>query len=150
MDLIQDVNTLNISAEARNAEPRGRLMPAQILLVDDEAPIRDLVSDILQQHGYRVLVAIDGVDAISTAQRDHPALVILDFIMPGMDGVDVCRILKQGRTTSQIKVIMLTVVNDCATRQRAMAAGADGYWTKPFAMQDLLETIDEVLGSAAD
>ena len=126
------------------------VMPAWILLVDDETPIRELVSDILRQHGYRVLVAQDGVEAISTAQREHPALVILDFVMPGMDGVDVCRILKQGRTTSQVKVIMLTVMDDCTTRQRALAAGADGYLTKPFPMEDLLEMIESVLGSALD
>lgn len=124
-------------------------MPTCILLVDDEAPVRELVSEILRQHGYRVLVAKDGVEAISTAQREHPALVILDFLMPGMDGVEVCRILKQGRTTSHVKVIMLTIMADFATRQRALAVGADGYLTKPFATQELLEMIEDVLGSAA-
>ena len=126
------------------------VMLARILLVDDEAPIRELVSEILRQHGYWVLVAKDGVEAISTAQREHPTLVILDFLMPGMDGLDVCRILKQGRTTSHVKVIMLTVMADCATRQRALVAGADGYLTKPFATKDLLEMIEGVLASAAD
>ena len=124
-------------------------MSAWILFVDDEAPIRELVSEILRQHGYQVLVAQDGVEAISTAQREHPALVILDFLMPGMDGVDVCRILKQGRTTSDVKVIMLTVMTDRSTRQLGMAAGVDSYLTKPFVMEDLLETIEGVLGSAA-
>ena len=124
-------------------------MPTCILLVDDEAPVRELVSEILRQHAYRVLVAKDGVEAISTAQREHPALVILDFLMPGMDGVEVCRILKQGRTTSNVKVIMLTIMADFATRQRALAVGADGYLTKPFATQELLEMIEDVLGSAA-
>ena len=123
-------------------------MPDCILLVYDEAPIRELVADILRQHGYRVLVAKDGVEAISTAHREHPSLVILDFVMAGMDGVDVCRILKQGRTTDQIIVIMLTVMADCATRQRALEAGADGYLTKPFPMEDLLEMIECFLGSA--
>lgn len=120
-------------------------MPACILIVDDEAPIRELVSDILHQHGYRVLVAKDGVEAVSTAQRDHPVMVILDFMMPGMDGVEVCRILKQGRTTSQIKVILLTVISDWDTRQRALAAGADGYMTKPFPLDDLLNMIEGLL-----
>ena len=123
--------------------------PALLLIVDDEGGIRKLLSKIVQQQGYRVLVAQDGVEAISTAQREHPALVLLDFNMPGMDGVDVCRILKQGRATSQVKVIMVTVITDRATRQRARAAGADGFLSKPFVMEDLLETIESVLGSAA-
>lgn len=125
-------------------------MPDMILLVYDEAPLRELVSEILREHSYRVLEAIDGVGAISTAQREHPAMVILDFRMPGMDGVEVCRVLKQGRTTGQSKVIILTVATDNATRQRAGAAGADAYLTKPFALKDLLETIEAVLGSEAD
>jgi len=126
--------------------------PALLLIVDDEGGIRKLVSNIVQQHGYRFLVAKDVVEAISTAQREHPALVLLDVDMPRMDGVrmdgvDVCRILKQGRTTSQVKVIMVTVFTDRATRQRASAAGADGFLSKPFSMEDLLETIEGVLGS---
>ena len=125
-------------------------MPVQILVVDDEAPIRELLSDILVQRGYRILVAQDGVEAISTAQREQPALVILDFLMPGMDGVDVCRILKQGPTTSQVKVIMLSVKIDWTTRERALAVGADGYLSKPFSNADLLEMIEGVLTLAAD
>lgn len=134
---------------AVGADPQV-VMPVQILVVDDEAPIRELVSDILLQHGYRVLVAQDGVEAISTAQREQPALVILDYLLPGMDGVDVCRILKQGPTTSQIKLIMLSVMIDWTARQRALVVGADGYLIKPFSNADLLEMIEGVLGSASD
>lgn len=123
--------------------------PALLLIVDDEGGIRKLVSNILQQNGYRILVAKDGVEALNKAQREHPAVVLLDFIMPGMDGLDVCRNLKQGHATSQIKVIMVTVITGPDIRQRALAAGADGFLSKPFAMEDLLETIKGVLGSAA-
>ena len=125
-------------------------MPALLLIVDDEGGIRTLVSNILQQHGYRILVANDGVESISAAQREPPAVVLPDFIMPGMDGLDVCRILKQGRATSQVKVIMVTVITGPDIRQRPLAAGTDGFLSKPFAMEDLLETLKGVLGSAAD
>lgn len=124
-------------------------MQPLILLVDDESPIRLLVSAILRQKGYRILMAQDGVAAITIAQREHPELVILDFLMPGMVGADVCRIIKQGRTTSQIKVVILTAVIDRATRQLAKAAGADAYLTKPFVMEELLELVEGVLGSPA-
>ena len=67
-----------------------------------------------------------------------------------MDGVDVCRILKQGPTTSQIKLIMLSVIIDWTARQQALVVGADGYLTKPFSNADLLEMIEGVLGSASD
>ncbi len=72
-------------------------------------------------------------------------MVLLDILMPGMDGIEVCRTLKQGRTTSQIKVIMLTSSTDSDTRERAFAAGADEYMTKPFAGKDLVEMIEDVL-----
>ena len=124
--------------------------PARILVVDDEIFIGELLTTILLPHGYRVSVAIDGVEAISTAQREHPALIILDYLMPGMDGIIVCRMLKEGHTTRQIKVIMLTGVLDEITQQRALVAGVDGYLTKPFSQSDLLEMIDGVLGSTAD
>jgi len=94
-------------------------MPALILTVDDKEPIRELVSRIVLDQGYRTRVAIDGVGAISTVQMERPALVILDYLMPGMDGVEVCRILKRGRTTSQVKVIMLTAVSDEDTETKA-------------------------------
>ena len=126
------------------------VMPPQILVVDDEAPIRELVSEILLHHGYRILLAKDGVEAISMAQREHPALVILDYLLPGMDGIDVCRLLKQGPASSQVKVIMLSVLPDWTARQRALVVGADGYLTKPFSTADLLEMIEGVLSSAAD
>ena len=125
-------------------------MPTHILVVEDERHLRELVSEIVQHHGYRVLVATDGVQAINTVQREHPALAILDILMPGMDGIDVCRILKQGRTTNQIKVIMLTGLTDETTRERAFAAGADGYLNKPFSGAGLLELIEDVLGSETD
>ena len=97
-----------------------------------------------------MLVATDGVQAISTAQNEHPALVILDILMPGMDGIEVCRTIKQGSTTNQIKVIMLTVLNDRTTRERAYEAGANGYMSKPFTGRDLLEMIEDVLVAATE
>ena len=134
---------------AVRADPQVE-MPDRILVVDDEILMGELLSELLLPHGYRVSVASDGVGAISTAQREHPALVILDYLMPGMDGINVCRILKQGHTTKQIKVIMLTVASDEMTRQRALVAGADGYLTKPFSHSDLMAMIEGVLGPAAD
>ena len=123
------------------------VMPALILIVEDESNVRELLSEIVRHYGFRVLVATDGVQAISTAQNEHPALVILDILMPGMDGIDVCRTLKQGRSTSNSKVIMLTALNDEATRERALEAGADGYMAKPFTGPDLLNMIEDVLVS---
>ena len=125
-------------------------MPPCILVVEDEHGIRELVSEIVRHYGFRVLVATDGVQAISTAQNEHPALVILDILMPGMDGIEVCRTIKQGSTTNQIKVIMLTALNDTTTRERAYEAGANGYMSKPFTGRDLLEMIEDVLVAATE
>ena len=116
-----------------------------ILIVEDQRSMRELVSEIVLHQGYRVRVATDGVQAVSTAQREQPALVILDLLMPGMDGIDVCRILKQGRTTGHIKIVILTAVTEEDTRLRALEAGANGYLTKPFSGEELLEMIEGVL-----
>lgn len=125
-------------------------MPACVLVVEDERNVRELVSEIVRYYGFRVLVAQDGVQAINTAQNEHPAVVILDILMPGMDGIDVCRTMKQGRTTCEIKIIMLTSLNDEATRERAFEAGADEYLTKPFTGRDLVEKIEDALLPAID
>ena len=86
-------------------------MPACILIVEDERKVRELVSEIVRHYGFRVLVAKDGQQALSMARDEQPAAILLDTLIPGINGIDVCRTLKEDVATSQIKIIMLTSLN---------------------------------------
>ena len=123
-------------------------MPACILIVEDERKVRELVSEIVRHYGFGVLVAKDGQQALSMARDEQPAAILLDILMPGISGIDVCRTLKEDVATSKIKIIMLTSLNDEATRKLAFEAGADEYMTKPFTGRVLLDSIEDVLVAA--
>ena len=120
-------------------------MPACILIVEDERKVRELVSEIVRHYGFRVLVAKDGQQALSMARDEQPSAILLDTQMPGINGIDVCRTLKEDVATSQIKIIMLTSLNDEATRKLAFEAGSDEYMTKPFTGRVLFDSIEDIL-----
>ena len=122
-------------------------MSKKVLVVDDEERIRELGELALGRHpALEALAAADGPSAIRLCQTVHPDLVFLDVMMPGMDGYDVCRALKQDPATADIKVVVLTAFAQHSTMQQALAAGADGYMTKPFRPAQLLEKAIELLG----
>ena len=116
-----------------------------ILIVDDDAEIRGLLLEYLQKHGYRVATAANGRELRSAVQTARPDLVVLDLMLPGEDGLDLCRDL---RTDSDVPIIMLTARGDETDRIVGLEMGADDYLPKPFSPRELLARIKSVLRRA--
>ncbi|MEA3339930.1 MAG: response regulator transcription factor [Chloroflexota bacterium] len=114
----------------------------KILIVDDDTNIVELVKLYLEREGYRVLVAYDGLEALSLARQWQPDLIVLDLLLPEVDGLDVCRILQ---TESEIPVIMLTAKTAEEDRVIGLRMGADDYVTKPFSPRELTARVQAVL-----
>ncbi|HZA27772.1 MAG TPA: response regulator [Actinomycetota bacterium] len=117
-----------------------------LLIADDESGIRSLVRMTLQRKQYEILEASDGEEALALARKHHPELVLLDVMMPGLSGFDVCRALKDDPATADATVVMLTAKAQDGDRAEGIAAGADDYFTKPFSPIALLRKIDDVYG----
>lgn len=117
-------------------------MNRKILLVDDDRKTVDLIKLYLDKDGYRVLVAYDGQQALQLARQRRPDLVILDLMLPGVDGLDVCRIL---RSESRVPIIMLTAKTTEDDKLLGLDLGADDYITKPFSPRELLARVRAVL-----
>ncbi len=118
----------------------------KILIVDDEAPIIDVLSYNLKKAHYQVVVARDGEEALDQARREQPDLVILDLMLPRLDGLDVCRILRRER---QVPIIMLTALGTEVDRVVGLELGADDYLVKPFSVRELLARVKNVLRRTA-
>jgi two-component system response regulator ResD len=118
---------------------------AKILLVEDEENIASLVELYLKNDGYAVEHVADGVSALAAAERLQPSLVILDVMLPGMDGLEVCRRL---RATSKVPIIMLTARDAEVDRVLGLELGADDYVTKPFSPRELVARVKAVLRRA--
>ena len=116
-----------------------------ILVVDDDPEIVTMLSLRLGKRGYRVLTAIDGVAALATAKKDHPDLVILDVMMPGKNGWEVARALRQDPATGKIKVVMLTAIGESVNEMTSPLYGADAHLDKPFEFEKLEQTLHELL-----
>lgn len=112
-----------------------------ILVADDEAEVRNLCHLVLANEGYEVIAAEDAPSCISLARKRLPDLVLLDWMMPGMDGVDALRVLKGAPRTREIPVVMVTGLDGLANITIATMNGADGYVTKPFEIRDLLTLV---------
>lgn len=117
----------------------------QVLVVDDEADILELVRYNLEKEGYGVVCVDSGEDALAAAARKLPDLVILDLMLPGVDGLEVCRRLKSDPTTARIPVIMLTAKGGEADIVTGLELGAADYVTKPFSPRVLLARVRAVL-----
>jgi DNA-binding response OmpR family regulator len=115
------------------------------LVVDDEARIVKLVRDYLERAGFHVLAARDGEMALSLARREQPDLIVLDLMLPGVDGLDVCRRLRQ---ESGVPIIMLTARVEEADRVVGLELGADDYVTKPFSPRELVARVRATLRRA--
>lgn len=116
-----------------------------ILIIDDEFPMRYLIEHQLKREGFKVTLAKDGPDGLTAVSKHKPDLVVLDVMMPGMDGFEVCQQIKNTPETSQIPVIFLTASEIKEYKTRAFAVGADDYLTKPFLAEELLAHISAVL-----
>jgi len=112
-----------------------------VLAVDDESDVLLVVKTALQAEGYRVLTAPDGPDALKTAQEEKPDLILLDVMMPGMDGFEVLEKLRENEETCDIPVIMLTGLSERERIRSAIERGTKYYIVKPFEFQDLLSKV---------
>jgi CheY-like chemotaxis protein len=115
--------------------------PAAVLIVDDDPANLELLFQHLSQAGYRVLVAETGQLALERAELAQPEAILLDVMMPGMDGFETCRRLKQQATTHAIPVIFMTALADTADKVKGFAAGGVDYVTKPFQPEELLARV---------
>src|SRR5215211_7576176 len=119
-----------------------------ILIVDDEPEIVAIARDYLDRAGFRVIVASDGVTALRLARAERPSLLVLDLMLPGMDGLDVARSLRQDPATHTLPIIMLTARVEEADRLIGLELGADDYITKPFSPRELVARVRAVLRRA--
>jgi two-component system alkaline phosphatase synthesis response regulator PhoP len=119
---------------------------ARILLVEDEANLRELVKARLEQNDYEVITACDGYEALSRARDDLPDLMILDLMIPKIDGYTVCRMLRFSRT-EPLPIIMFTARSSPDDMRRGLDTGADAYVVKPFEPSMLLGKIGELLAA---
>ncbi len=117
-------------------------MTEKILVVEDELTLQETLAYNLKRQGYEVETSGNGLDALELARRDHPDLILLDIMLPGMDGFEVCRVLRQEMTTP---ILMLTARDDEIDRVVGLEVGADDYLTKPFSMRELMARVKALL-----
>ena len=122
---------------------------AKVLIADDQANMRQLVRLTLETGRFEIYEAPDGEAALEVARRELPDLVFLDWTMPGMPGVDVCRALRDDPRFDGMRIVMLTARSQEGDRETAREMGADDYITKPFSPIQLLEKVRDVLGPEA-
>lgn len=125
-------------------------MKEKILVVEDEKDIVKMLRYNLEKEGFKVIDARDGEDALDLAVRQHPDLILLDLMLPGMDGLEVCKALKKENKTSSIPIIMLTAKSQESDKVVGLELGADDYITKPFSPRELTARIKAVLRRVTD
>ena len=119
------------------------MTPARVLLVEDDATVRDVVSRYLGEAGYDVTEAVDGRAGLQSTRERLPDVVVLDLMLPGMSGLDVCRALR--RDHDRLPILMLTALGEEGDRVRGLELGADDYVTKPFSPRELVLRVGSVL-----
>jgi DNA-binding response OmpR family regulator len=122
------------------------MMPKKILVIDDEQKIVEICKDYLKADGYEVITASDGAQGLTKAHLQKPDLIVLDLMLPGMNGLDVCRSLRQ---ESNVPIIMLTARIEESDRLIGLELGADDYITKPFSPRELVARVRTVLRRAS-
>jgi two-component system, OmpR family, response regulator MprA len=118
---------------------------APVLVIDDEESIIDLIKLGLKYEGFEVVAAGDGEEGIAIAQRTNPLFIILDWMLPDMDGLEVCRRLRSNPTTREIPILLLTAKDEVGSRVEGLNTGADDYLTKPFNFEELVARIRAIL-----
>ena len=120
-------------------------LPAPVLVIDDEESIIDLITLGLKYEGFEVAAASTGEEGIAAAQRTNPVFIILDWMLPDMDGLEVCRLLRSNPTTREIPILLLTAKGEVVNRVEGLNTGADDYLTKPFNFEELVARIRAIL-----
>ncbi|MDD5432732.1 MAG: response regulator transcription factor [Candidatus Omnitrophica bacterium] len=117
----------------------------KILIVEDEKDINKMLDYNLQKEGFRTISCRDGEDALDLANKEHPDLILLDLMLPGIDGLEVCKSLKKEDKTAVIPIIMLTAKSQESDKIVGLELGADDYVTKPFSPKELIARVKAVL-----
>lgn len=120
-------------------------MPHKVLAVDDNIDTILILSAVLEREGYEVITAKDGLEAVEKTERDLPAIVLLDLMMPKMNGFEVCRAIRGNPKTNHIPILMLTAKTDPFSREQGLALGANEYLTKPLNPKEILTKVREHL-----
>jgi DNA-binding response OmpR family regulator len=119
----------------------------KLLIVDDEDGVRSLVRMTLDSDAYQILEAEEGRQALEIARAHHPDLILLDVMLPDLSGFDICRDLKSDPLMASTTIVMLTARAQQSDVGEAEAAGADGYFTKPFSPVALMRKVESILGA---
>lgn len=120
-------------------------MSASILVIEDEEPLQVLLRYNLESEGYKVRYSAQGEDALYLINEEKPDLILLDWMLPGISGIEVCRLIRAKPEARDIPIIMLTARSEEAERVRGLATGADDYLVKPFSVPELLARIKTIL-----
>jgi len=123
-------------------------MNHRVLIADDEPNIVISLEFLMKREGHVVSIARDGVAALEAIRRERPDLVLLDVMMPGMTGFDVCQAVRADESLAGVKILMLTAKGRDTDTTKGIALGADAYMTKPFSTQELAARVRELLGKA--
>ncbi len=118
----------------------------RILIAEDEPDMRELIGTVLQEEGFETILATDGEDAIRKAHEHHPDLIILDIMMPRMDGYETCEAIKADPTTKDIPVVFLSAKAQDSDIEKGKTYDVEEYLTKPFDPDTLIEVVERVLG----
>ena len=120
-------------------------MAKQVLIVDDEPSIIVALQFLMEQNGYDTLVAFSGEEAMEAVVRDHPDLILLDIMLPVVDGFEVCQRVRENPDWKDIRIVLLTALGSEANVTKGLDLGADAYVTKPFSNADLVAQVKELL-----
>lgn len=120
-------------------------MSQKILIVDDEPSIVIPLKFLMEQKGYEVEVAVSGAEVLERMESFRPDLVLLDIMLPGTDGLEVCQSIRENPSHSSVKIVFITALGRDMDVAKGVASGGDAYITKPFANADLLETVKKLL-----
>jgi len=120
-------------------------MAKKVLIVDDEPSIIVALQFLMEQNGYETLVAFSGEEAMETIARQHPNLILLDIMLPVVDGFEVCQRVRENPEWKDIRIVLVTALGSEANAAKGLALGADAYITKPFANADLVAKVKELL-----
>lgn len=118
---------------------------ATVLIIEDEAKIRSLLTIYLEKNDYRVLTASNGIEGLEMLQQKHPDIIVLDILMPEMDGFDVCKTIRQSSKYKHIPIIYLSSLHAAETIIEGLDLGADDYVTKPFDPNELIARVTAIL-----
>jgi len=140
---------LELFMREKGMYPFAQYQPAskKILIVDDDSQIQKVLTNVLSAQKYETAVASDGFEAGVKVTEFKPGLIILDLFMPGMDGFEVCKRIKENPLSSQIKILAITGYDTEENKARILKAGADGYMAKPFLKGELLQQIEDLLNN---